>query len=124
LIPGVLLITTNEDIETSYFPMDLPNLIELWRVNYAMGHDSRPVEVLWKAESFREESRGKRNLIEAQGWEILNEEEAERLQIIRNDPREYKPYPTMMFTLRRKELFGPLIPADPTPCSWRTGPDP
>lgn len=124
LIPGIIVLTTNEDVEISYFSMDLPNLMEHWCANYTTGHDSRPVEVLWKAESFREESIGKRNLIEAQGWEILNEEGAERLQIIRNDPREYKPYPTMKFTLRRKELAGPLIPADPSPWSWRTGPDP
>jgi hypothetical protein len=65
LIPGIIVITTNEDIETSYFSMDLPNLIEHWRVNYTTGHDNRPIEVLWKAESFREESLGKRNLIEA-----------------------------------------------------------
>lgn len=99
LIPGVIIITETEDIETSYFSMDLPNLMEKWRVNYTSGRRSRLVEVLWKAESFRKETIEKRELIKQQGWEIMKEEETERLRIVKMNPREYGPCPTMKFTL-------------------------
>jgi hypothetical protein len=124
LIPGIVVIDQSQDGEDSYFSMDLPNLIEKWRVDYTTDFRCRPVEVLWKAESFRKESTDKRELIKEQGWEILEEEEAERIRIVQLNPREYGPYPTMRFTLRRKELTGPLVAADPSPWTWRMGPDP
>jgi hypothetical protein len=122
LAPGIVVITVTEDTETSYFSMDLPNLMEKWRVDYTMGHGRRPVQVVWKAESFRKESLEKRELIKEQNWKTLKEEEMERPRVVKVDTREWGPCPTMMFALRRKELKGPLVAADPSPWSWRLEP--
>lgn len=123
VIPGVILITQREDVELEHFSMDLPNLIEKWRVDYTSDARCRPIEVRWKAESYKEPFTEQRGLIEEQGWEILEEEEAERFQIIRiGPPHEYAPYPTTRFLLRRKELTGPLVAADPNPHLWRKVP--
>jgi hypothetical protein len=126
LIPGIIIDDMSEDAELSYFSMDLPNLIEKWRVDYTIGIGRRPVEVLWKAESVRKLSMEKRGLIEDQGWEILEQEEAERSWQTKfdPDPPEYAPFPTMKFTLRRKTLRGPLVASEPSIWSWRSGPDP
>ena len=118
LIPGITVIDQSQDGEDSYMSMDLPNLIEKWRVDYSTDFRCRPVEVIWKAESYRKESTDKREFIKAAGWEILKEEEAEKR------PRTGTPYPTMRFILRRKELIGPLVAADPSPWTWRLGPSP
>ncbi len=123
-IPGVILIPGRDKTEEEHFSMDLPNLIEKWRVDYTSDAWCRPIEVLWKAESHRRPFTEQRQLIEEQGWEIVEEEEAERFQLVQVHPRKkFAPYPTMRFSLRRKELSGPLVAADPNPYSWRTTPE-
>jgi hypothetical protein len=124
VIPGVDVIDDWEDGEDTYLSMDLPNLVEKWRVDYTTDFRCRLVEVIWKAESYRKESTDKRELIREQGWEILGEEEAERHSITQVDTQNSAPYPTMRFTLRRKELTAPLVAADPSPWTSRMGPDP
>ena len=119
LIPGIVVIEESQDGEDSYFSMDLPNLVEKWRIDYTTDFRCRPVEVIWKAESYRKASTDKRELIKEQGWEILKEEEAEK-----SWPRSGTRYPTMRFTLRRKELTGPLVAADPSEWTRVMGPDP
>ena len=119
IIPGVILVTEREDVDMDHFSIDLPNLIEKWRVEYASDARCKPVEVRPEAESYRDPFTEKRGLVEEQRWEILEEGEAERLRVIQIAPNKYAPYPTMRFSLRRKELSGPLVAADPNPYSWR-----
>jgi hypothetical protein len=115
VIPGVTGICHWEYREDFYFSMDLPNLMEKWRVDYTTDFRCRPVEVIWRTESFRKESIDNRKLIRERGWEILEEVEAERPRIAPANFPEFAPYPTMRFALRRKELAGPLVAADPSP---------
>jgi hypothetical protein len=80
--------------------------------------------VIWKAETYKE-STNKRELIREQEWQILEEEAAERCNITAQvNSQESAPYPTMRFTLRRKELTGPLVAADPSPWTSGMGPVP
>lgn len=148
LIPGVVVIKRSGDEELDryhcddrYFSMDMPNLIEKWRAEYTIAQGNRPVEVLWKVESERLLVEEKKMLIQERGWEILGEDEAEYVAppilgvepppvappILGEGPlpvsHSYAPRPTIRFMLRRKELRGPTIAADPNPYSLREGPD-
>jgi hypothetical protein len=125
LVPGTVINDMTEDADIYYSSMDLPNLIEKWRVDYTTGTRRRPVEVIWKAECLRILYNEKKGLIEDLGWDILEQEEAEKSwQIESVDARrEDIPDPTMKFTLKRKALVGPLVASEPSSWSWRSGPD-
>lgn len=119
-LPGIVFITEREGAELDHFSMDLPNLIEKWRADYTSDSGCRPIEVLWKAESHMEPFIEKRGLVEEQGWEILHEEEGTKLRLVNWQTKEYSPYSTIRFTIRRKELTGPIVAADPNPYIWQT----
>ena len=125
LVPGTVIHDMSEDADIDYSSMDLPNLIEKWRVDYTTGTTRRPVEVIWKAECLRTLYNEKKSLIEDLGWDILEQEEAEKSWRIKfiDDRIEYIPDPTMKFTLKRKALVGPLVASEPSSWSWRSGPD-
>ncbi|MCJ1386562.1 hypothetical protein MMC17_009688 [Xylographa soralifera] len=60
LITGVIVLDPlkNEDEERfraqmQHFSMDMPSLVEKWRVEYTAPQGYRPIEVLWKVESER-----------------------------------------------------------------------
>lgn len=107
LVPGTVINLT-EDADIDYSSMDLPNLIEKWRVDYTTGTKRRPVEVIWKAECLRKLYNEKKGLIEDLGWDILEQEEAKKSWQIGtvDNYRENIPHPTMKFTLKRKALVG------------------
>ncbi|KAL8929843.1 MAG: hypothetical protein Q9208_000987 [Pyrenodesmia sp. 3 TL-2023] len=113
-IPGIELFL---DQEIELFSMDLPNLIERWRTDYTSVGSSRTLEILYKAEADRALFLQKRALIEEQGWEIVGEEAAERLQFLGGT--ESIEFPTMRFLLKRKKITAPLMPAAPDPYSWK-----
>lgn len=109
LIPGII---PQQGSDTIYFSMDLPNLMEKWRVDYTSKDNGTPMEVLWKTRGFRDKALDKRELMKEQAWEILAEEEIENTR-----------FPQLAFTLRRRPLEGPLVPSNPSPWSFRFGPD-
>jgi hypothetical protein len=138
LIPGVVAIKRSDNEEFDrihcadrYFSMDMPNLMEKWRVEYTIAQGNKLVEVLWKVESERLLVEEKKMLIQERGWEILGEEEAEYVAppFLGEEPPPVShsdaPRPTIRFMLKRKELRGPTIAADPNPYpySLREGPD-
>lgn len=91
-----------------------------WGTDYTTDRVHRPVEVPWKVESDRLQVLEKRTLIEELGWEIL-EEEAERanpllFRSLSHPPLEVEdePNPTIRLTMRRRELIGPVIAANPS----------
>ncbi|KAL8738163.1 MAG: hypothetical protein Q9181_001021 [Wetmoreana brouardii] len=100
-------------VGVEYFSMDLPNLIEKWRTDYTSGGDWRSLEVLWRAETWKGTFLERRALIEGQGWEILEEKEAQRFLPIQFAPDERFTYPTIQLLLKRKQLTVPLLAADP-----------
>jgi len=51
-LPGVELLDNNQSAYSHFFTMDLPNLIEKFRVDYIIKSENRDhVEVLWKGET-------------------------------------------------------------------------
>lgn len=121
IVPGTVVNYEVEDADEDYFSMDLPNLVEKWRVDYTTGVGCRPVDVVWKAECSQKLLFEKMGEIQELGWDVSEQEEAV-IQFI-NAEAEYPPVPTTKFKLRRKALVGPLVAAEPSSWSWRSGPD-
>ena len=121
LVPGIIIVEDdNEDIDASYFSMDLPNLIEFWRWKYTNGCGHRQLDVLWHAESYRKQAIAKQELIKEQGWDILRLELAEKKEF--GELAKCLPIPTVKLVMRRTELVEQLVAAERSPWSWRLGP--
>ncbi|KAL8710281.1 MAG: hypothetical protein Q9220_005051 [cf. Caloplaca sp. 1 TL-2023] len=118
LVPGIVIMPDQDEV--LFVSMDVPNIIEKWRSDYTLGSDARPIDILWKVESFRQLFIEKRTLITRQGWDILTEEEAEFSWGRAPGSPAYDPWPSMRATLRRKKLTGPLMAAYPNPYGYRT----
>jgi hypothetical protein len=118
-VPGLQLEMDDQHPDWNYWSMDLPNLIEKFRVDYTAEVGKRcRMEVLWKAESTKDAFVDHRGRIQERGWEILKAEEAERPRTHPLAQAEYGSIPTMRFILRSKELTVLLMAEDPSPYSW------
>jgi hypothetical protein len=79
-LPGVELFENSEIAHSYFFTMDLPNLIEKFRLDYTSTTENCQVEVLWYGESLRQEFNDKTSFIQERGLEIIETEEYEELR--------------------------------------------
>ncbi|OCK73153.1 hypothetical protein K432DRAFT_399069 [Lepidopterella palustris CBS 459.81] len=123
LLPGIeLLGEENQSAYTKFFTMDLPNLIEKFRVAYTTkSENSGHVEVLWKGETRRHEFIKKWSLIQKRGWEIVETEETETPRRVTPPPGFAQPGPMlkMQFTLKRQKQTDIILAEDPSPYGVR-----
>ncbi|KAI9660949.1 MAG: hypothetical protein M1821_009276 [Bathelium mastoideum] len=143
LIPGVLLLpprtARDPDDEDDYraltfqrgmdryLSMDIPNLIEKWRLHY--GSEPNALEVVWQVETEELLIKEKKALMQEAGWVIVSEQDGERIW------RVWPPFDTehtepprismIRFSLKMNIASeAPLVASDPIPYSMRTGPNP
>jgi hypothetical protein len=101
------------------FSMDLPNLIERFRLTHTENGDGG-LEVLWVGEALRSQFLEKKSMIQGSGWEIVQMEEREHVFHRTNIPPGVelaRKVTTLMmnFILRRREIIGVLRASDPSP---------
>jgi hypothetical protein len=128
-LPGVELWEGSQSAYRYYWSLDLPNLIESFRVHATRGRD---IDVLWEGEARRPEFEKCERSIKAQ-WVIVIAEEGNAywepggIEPVRRPAQPPGPrtlvVPTTLFTLRRKTLPTPLTAADPSPYSIASGGD-
>jgi hypothetical protein len=113
-----------------YFSMDMPNLVEKWRVDYAgcedRGHRrSSPIDILWNVQTENVRLEEKRVMMAEKGWNIVEEEELLDVTCLSASCDSYDPkyngddprprFHVVRFLLRRTPLFGPAVASDPSP---------
>ncbi|CAG8972554.1 hypothetical protein HYALB_00011404 [Hymenoscyphus albidus] len=103
--------------ESSWFGMDLPILIEIFRRLYTMNGGGRPrIDVLWKASLLARLYAKKKREIEAPGWQIVMEHErVEDFKTVRleNYPEINYPMPHMVdITMIREGIGGEYVVAE------------
>lgn len=86
------------------FGMDLPNLVEKFRLLYC----GASVVVLWKGDASELQLIKKRGEIEALGWELMFAKTKQSLCIFTRSGE-----PSMPFILQRSDLKEPLVAQDP-----------
>ncbi len=129
-LPGVEFGEESQCPWYHYFLLDLPNLIEKFRVDYFTNSGDRGgIEILWKAKTLRDEFKKNKNLIEKRGWDIVETKEEDWPQPWRVPPGypPLKPIQYMHFKGRRNERegSGALVAEDPSPYShWGYVPEP
>jgi hypothetical protein len=104
-----------------YFSMDMPNLIEHWRVLYS-AENGRPLSVLWNVETEDAYIDAKRDVLEEKDWEILKEGQCEKVwpwDDYLSEAEQHPPTRFVQWTLKRNKLTGPLIAADPVAYRYR-----
>ncbi|KAF2008256.1 hypothetical protein BU24DRAFT_429503 [Aaosphaeria arxii CBS 175.79] len=120
-LPGVELLDDDQSAYAQIFTMDLPNLIEKFRVAYTSQSENRGhVEVLWVGETLRHEFINKRSLIQKQGWEIVETREVETPRLWTPPPGHAPlgPILKVRFTLKRRVQTAVLVAEDPNPYSY------
>lgn len=111
-----------------YMGLDMANLVEKWRGEYA---DS--LDVLWQVETETVRIDEKKALMRERGWDIVREERAETLEAwgmvegwtlpLSSQQADWdEPKPSVKFTLRRREVRGPVMASEPNPYSSWGGP--
>ena len=120
LLPGLQLSMDEQHPYSNYFSMDLPNLMEKLRVLHTTEAGMNDnIEIIWKGMTWKRAFLDERQDIEERGWEILDTKEEERERPSRpGKPPGGPPFQFVWFTIRRKELVGPLMAEDPSPHSW------
>ena len=108
-VPGIVSVERTSAGQTFGSSMNLPNMVEKWRVDYAMGVGRRPVEVLWKVESipwWRNRPIENCQFLRKCGWQVL--EAYKTHPVVVHGPQ----LSTFRYTLQRKELSGSLVALD------------
>lgn len=121
VLPGVKPVDYDRSADEHFFSMDLPNLVEKFRLDYTMKDEScSPVEVLWMGKTVRHSFNDNRSLMQKHGWEIVKTED--------EDPPELTwcgtvipPIFRIRFTLRKREQPAKLVAEDPSPYSNHLG---
>ncbi|KAH6666128.1 hypothetical protein B0J14DRAFT_605343 [Halenospora varia] len=114
-VPGFRFLEEDYDssfgLDESWFTMDLPNLMEVFRVKYNEG--VRVVDILWtgieRSWVFEKHS----DEIEAAGWEIAKDLEPVKAKYIEELEAFWPTEQLTLFALRRKAIIGPLIASEP-----------
>ncbi len=118
-LPGVQLGMDDQHPDVNWFGMDLPNLMEKLRGDYAADpRRSRHMEVVWKGEGVRHEFVEQRDLIQERKWEIVEAIEAEKRRTNPIVQAEYGSILTMQFILKSETLTRPPVADNPSPYSW------
>ncbi|KAH6666126.1 hypothetical protein B0J14DRAFT_605342 [Halenospora varia] len=111
-IPGTHFYSDPNTPEVSWFTMDLPNLVEVFRVKHTQG--LRRVDVLWTGIKLCSALKAHKDEIEKVGWEILEGLELVRDGKIKQMESGYDESISLTnFTLRQKEIVGKLVASEP-----------
>lgn len=113
-LPGLLLPPEEEFPQWYYFGLDLPNLIEKFRMIHTEKDGNDRMEVYWKGEAPKYNFIENKPKIQARDWIITEENEAEKF--VKGSPGICIPdreMTTIQFTLERRRLTGPLFAEAP-----------
>ncbi|TKX18122.1 hypothetical protein C1H76_9595 [Elsinoe australis] len=117
--PGAFedLDNINQDNEVMYFSMDLPNLVEAWRVKHS--NKGKQIDVLWYLWGDKYDDKNTLDLIEDQlkdnGFEILDFNQFSETVESLVYPGQFREQHGNKITIRRKPLEGPIIRSPPNP---------
>lgn len=117
--PGVRTEKFSEDTEheSGWYSMDLPNLVEKFRVLH-----THRVEVLWKGRECRQELEDQRTTIENIGWAMtvlpIEDDEIHPQPEHHGCHRATEEWRLAKYILRRKGLTEPLLAVEPFLLTW------